>query len=415
MHSNEYSFPIVDAVEPTSSPSDSNPSGSLPRSPPSHSHSHSRSLHRSSTNTGSSSRHRRSDRDRHGDRDRHRDRDRDKDPSARVLSRIASREFRDIKNTRTLLVLITERLENETRRADRAEQHALSLVQKLREANESTLFARSEVSSLNSSLGLYKLQLEHAQREIERAQGIVNQLEKERIEAESEAARARTTARKLREERLLELAREEGRKEGYREGYSRGKNMGYFEAKTSERRGVNGRASLASMSANSNTNTGTVSDERRREGGRDSWSTRRDSESQNQTYGVAPPPVLRYVNCDQILSSKGACILMLFFSVLCYHIPTARGAQIKFQSSHLHLCFKNQSLYRNRSPSLQIQNQHFLIHTLLLLFLTFALDVLTPPVLYPFPTQHLFSSTTQNPFLSLTPKFESKIAIDLLQ
>ena len=184
-------------------------------------------------------------------------------------------------------MVTTERLDNERRRADKAEQRAIDALHRLRAANEATALARAETARANETLGLYKLQLEHAQREIHRAQDIVNQLERERAEAEAEAARARTTARKLKEERLVEQAREEGRKEGYKEGYSRGKNMGYFEAKASSRREEKARSSPTVSPSQSRApepvDTRTRSSQ--------SWTPRPDPSP--RTYGVAPPPVLR--------------------------------------------------------------------------------------------------------------------------
>ncbi|KAL4253999.1 hypothetical protein ABKN59_003059 [Abortiporus biennis] len=213
---NEYPFPIVDTVEPPSSSSDSTPS----RTKSTHTKSY-----RSSRN---SRQHRSTER---GERDY----DHLSGSSAKILSRIISRDDRDIKHVRALLVLTTDRLEGETKRADLAEQRVIDTLRRLREANEATALARSEAARAQEELSLYKLQLEHAQREINRAQEILNQVEQERAEAEAEAARSRSTARRFREERLVSSAREQGRQEGYKEGYSRGKNMGFYQAHTTTR------------------------------------------------------------------------------------------------------------------------------------------------------------------------------------
>lgn len=74
-------------------------------------------------------------------------------------------------------------------------------------------------------LALYKVQLQTAQREIFRAQEIINQVAEEKLEAEGEAARARTKARQLLEDKLIMLAREEGQRQGYREGLLRNNRM----------------------------------------------------------------------------------------------------------------------------------------------------------------------------------------------
>lgn len=76
------------------------------------------------------------------------------------------------------------------------------------------------------------MQLENAQREIFRAQEIINQVAKEKHDAEEDAARARTKARQLQEEKLVMTAREEGRRLGFQEGLSRGRRIGFEEGRT---------------------------------------------------------------------------------------------------------------------------------------------------------------------------------------
>ena len=78
---------------------------------------------------------------------------------------------------------------------------------------------------------MWKLRVEEAQREILRAQEIVDRLEQDKLDAEAEAARARTLARKLREEKVIAKAREEGRRQGFQEGLDRGREMTYYEVR----------------------------------------------------------------------------------------------------------------------------------------------------------------------------------------
>ncbi|CAL1710226.1 unnamed protein product [Somion occarium] len=204
----EYPFPIMTAPDTHSSSTDD----TLPRTT---------SVHTKSQRSSASSCHpRRADHER-----QHYD-----GTSTRLLSRLYPREERDSKQIRTLLVLTSDRLESETRRADQAEQRVVEVLERLRTANETILTVRAEAARANEELRLYKLQLETAQREILRAQDIVDQLEQEKQDAEARAARARTTARKLREDNIIVRAREEGRREGYEEGYYRGKTMGYYES-----------------------------------------------------------------------------------------------------------------------------------------------------------------------------------------
>ncbi|KAH8080723.1 hypothetical protein BXZ70DRAFT_910937 [Cristinia sonorae] len=210
---------IVDPVEPPSSPSDSLPSTT-----------HSKSHH----SDGASRHHRRYDRDRDHDFT---------SASARLLARLASRDDRDIKHARTLLVLTTERLESETRRADQAEQRVIDTLHRLRAAHEATSAARAETSRAHETIQMYKLQLDYAQREINRAQEILNQVEQERADAEAEAARARSTARRLREDTLITKAREQGRKEGYQEGLSVGR-MVVMDGRSSPARGMGRRTPM---------------------------------------------------------------------------------------------------------------------------------------------------------------------------
>jgi hypothetical protein len=55
---------------------------------------------------------------------------------------------------------------------------------------------------------------------------------KEKHDAEEEAAKARSKARKLQEEKLVMMAREEGRRQGYEEGLSKGRRIGFEEGRS---------------------------------------------------------------------------------------------------------------------------------------------------------------------------------------
>lgn len=67
------------------------------------------------------------------------------------------------------------------------------------------------------------MQLEMAQRDILRAQDTVKIVDDQRYEAERSAANARTAFRRLNDERVIQLAREEGRNLGIAEGLERGR------------------------------------------------------------------------------------------------------------------------------------------------------------------------------------------------
>ncbi|KAI6027181.1 hypothetical protein EDC04DRAFT_168880 [Pisolithus marmoratus] len=147
-----------------------------------------------------------------------------------LLARMIAQD-EEIREVNSYLAVANERLDTEATRANAAERRALDYFNKLKSAIESKDRTEQEAARLREELKLYKLQLENAQREIFRAQDIINQVSSQRNEAEAEAARARTKARKLQEEKLVMLAREEGRRQGYQEGLMRGRSLGYYEAR----------------------------------------------------------------------------------------------------------------------------------------------------------------------------------------
>jgi len=59
--------------------------------------------------------------------------------------------------------------------------------------------------------------------EIFRAQEIVDRIDRQRVEAEESAVRARERSRKLAEARAVDLAMEEGRRLGFEEGLNQGR------------------------------------------------------------------------------------------------------------------------------------------------------------------------------------------------
>lgn len=151
--------------------------------------------------------------------------------TSKELVRLLVHEEQESQDLRNMLHDLTERLKDETQRADNAEQRARELVIRFKEANEGRLAAQQDTARVSEELRLYKLQLENAQREILRAQELLDTVEAQRHEAEEAAARARTTARKLKEEKVVQLAREQGRVEGIREGIERGRVAGYEEGR----------------------------------------------------------------------------------------------------------------------------------------------------------------------------------------
>jgi hypothetical protein len=84
---------------------------------------------------------------------------------------------------------------------------------------------------LNFILRLYSVQLNVAQEEIYRAQDVLRVVDRQRYQAEKDAANSRSIVRKLNQEIVISTAREEGRRIGLREGLERGRNLGFQEAR----------------------------------------------------------------------------------------------------------------------------------------------------------------------------------------
>jgi hypothetical protein len=146
--------------------------------------------------------------------------------TGRDLIRLIVNEEMEAKDTRIALDSAYEQLERETRRADDAEQTATKTFTSLRRTNEAKLRAQQELAALNEELRLHRMQLERAQQEIYKAQEVLDKVEVERESAEADAAKARTTARKLREQKIMWNAREQGRQAGFQEGLDWGRRMG---------------------------------------------------------------------------------------------------------------------------------------------------------------------------------------------
>lgn len=165
----------------------------------------------------------------------HRDgKERDRSSAAsysKELAKILVRQEGEVKDLQNRLYFTQERLKDETQRADDAEKRVMDAVLKFKEANDARLAAQQDSSRLSEELRLYKIQLDAAQKEIYRAQDILNSLETQKNDAEDAARRARETARKLREEKIVLLAREEGRQQGYKEGLAQGRAVGYEEGR----------------------------------------------------------------------------------------------------------------------------------------------------------------------------------------
>jgi hypothetical protein len=152
-----------------------------------------------------------------------------RDRHVEVLKTLMSDEQAHSRSTRKFLRTALARLDNETVRAQKAEQHALEIAQRFKVISDAHRQLSGELTRTNEELRLYKVEYSNAQRELDRARDIVKTLETQLDDAEARAAKDRTVARKLKEEQLMQRAREDGRKAGYAEGLKRGLEQAKFE------------------------------------------------------------------------------------------------------------------------------------------------------------------------------------------
>ncbi|KAF7792823.1 hypothetical protein EIP86_003923 [Pleurotus ostreatoroseus] len=159
---------------------------------------------------------------------------RDRHSGARDLLKMLLNEENESSQNRRFLRTVLAKLDTETQRAQEAERRALELAANFKMVNDDRRAAKQELDRVNEELRLYKVQYDNAQREILRGREILKDMETQRDDAEVVAARARTEARKLREEKIAYHAREAGRREGYKEGLQRGLEQARFETSGGE-------------------------------------------------------------------------------------------------------------------------------------------------------------------------------------
>lgn len=149
----------------------------------------------------------------------------------RELERILLSVSSHSKDMRQILTVSLNQLEESRARATRGQRLALELTQRTREADDERLSAVQQGGATREELGMYKVQLANAQAQLDRAQERLKLHEEQRRDAEAAAARARDTARKLEQDRLIWRAREEGRRLGFREGIRAGKRVGFYDGR----------------------------------------------------------------------------------------------------------------------------------------------------------------------------------------
>ena len=124
---------------------------------------------------------------------------------------------------------LSSQLSQQKQRADDAERRAMHAAARLKEETETRIRLEQLLKQKAEELKMHQVQLNQAQREIYKAQDALAEVEKMREEAEQAAAKARSIARRLREQRLVDIAHEEGRRIGLREGLARGQEVEYID------------------------------------------------------------------------------------------------------------------------------------------------------------------------------------------
>ena len=152
--------------------------------------------------------------------------------SMREMARAFVGREREAIDLRRTMYTLSEQLKAERQRADAAEAKTREVLNLYKNANDAKNIAEQEAARANEGLRLYKLQYENAQEEIRKAQKLIDTLEAQRADAEEVAAKARSMARRLHEERIISRAREEGRRLGLEEGLAQGRVMGYEEGRS---------------------------------------------------------------------------------------------------------------------------------------------------------------------------------------
>jgi hypothetical protein len=124
---------------------------------------------------------------------------------------------------------LSSQLSQQKQRADDAERRATHAAVRLKDETEVRTRLEQTLKQKGEELKLYQVQLKKAQGEIYKAQDALAEVERMRDEAEHAAAKARSIARRLREQRLVDIAREEGRRVGLKEGLARGQEIDYVD------------------------------------------------------------------------------------------------------------------------------------------------------------------------------------------
>ncbi|KAG6897717.1 hypothetical protein C0992_011927 [Termitomyces sp. T32_za158] len=139
-----------------------------------------------------------------------------------------------VKSLKHQLSVANSKLKGHELLAAETEEQILALTNHLRFVNDARAAALHDAAKANEELRLYKIRLQSANQEIQRAQAIIDRVERERYDAEKAAAEARSMARRYQRDLLVIKAMEEGRKLGVQEGFEQGRELAFSETDTYE-------------------------------------------------------------------------------------------------------------------------------------------------------------------------------------
>ncbi|KAK0493553.1 hypothetical protein EDD18DRAFT_404639 [Armillaria luteobubalina] len=140
--------------------------------------------------------------------------------SHKQLLRLVIDQEYEANKMRKAMVVVLERLEQETQRASAAEDFSAQLVQRFQLLNEGRLKMHEELIEVKKQLEMYRVQYNHARSEIKRGEEVLENVSEQLQNAERDAVRARSQAHKTEQKRAVLEALIEGRRMGMMSGYA---------------------------------------------------------------------------------------------------------------------------------------------------------------------------------------------------
>ncbi|KAK0199624.1 hypothetical protein DFS33DRAFT_1387939 [Desarmillaria ectypa] len=136
-----------------------------------------------------------------------------------LLHLVIDQEY-EANKMRKAMVVVLERLEQETQRASAADEFSAQLVQRFQSLNEGRLKMHEELIEAKKQLEMYRVQYNHARSEIKRGEEVLETVSGQLQNAERDAVRARSQAHKTEQKRAVLEALIEGRRMGMLSGYA---------------------------------------------------------------------------------------------------------------------------------------------------------------------------------------------------